>query len=56
VEEINSHKIVVVKLEGKKPLWRSRRRCEDSVKMDIKGMSGDGVDWVGPSGGPLRTR
>jgi hypothetical protein len=32
-EIINASKIVVKKLEGKKPLCRSRHRWEDSIKM-----------------------
>jgi hypothetical protein len=32
----NAYKILVVKHEGKRLLWRPRRRWEDNIKMDLK--------------------
>jgi hypothetical protein len=29
------YRILVGKLEGKRPLGRRRRRCEDNIKMDL---------------------
>jgi hypothetical protein len=37
----------VGKLEGKRPLGRSRRRWEDGIRMDLREISLGGVDWIG---------
>jgi hypothetical protein len=34
------------KTEGKRPLRRSRRRREDSIKMDLRGIGRESVDWI----------
>jgi hypothetical protein len=34
------------KPEGKRPLGRPRRRCVDKIKMDIREIGMDGVDWI----------
>jgi hypothetical protein len=36
----------VVKPEGKIPLGRPRRRWVDNIKMDLREIGWDGVDWV----------
>jgi hypothetical protein len=33
--------------ERKRPLGRPRRRCEDSIKMDIGEIRWGGMDWIG---------
>ena len=39
------HKILVGKTEGKRPLWRPRRRWEDNINMDLE--VGRGCwDWM----------
>jgi hypothetical protein len=40
-----AYKISVGKPEGKRQLWRSRRRWGVSIKMDIKETWCEGVDW-----------
>jgi hypothetical protein len=35
-EERNTHRILVGKPDGKRPLWRPRRRCVDNIKMDLR--------------------
>ena len=35
----SAYKVLVGKPEGKKPLGRPRRRCEDNIKMSF-------VDWI----------
>ena len=35
-EDIGVHRVLVGKLEGKKPLGRPRRRWEDNIKMDLQ--------------------
>jgi hypothetical protein len=43
-EKRNAYKILVGKPEGKRPLGRPRRRCEDNIRMDVKR---DGIGWYG---------
>ena len=50
------HKVLVGKPEGKRPLGRPRRRCEDNIKMDLQeGVVGTGWSWlrIGTGGGAL---
>jgi hypothetical protein len=37
---------LVGKLEGKRPLGRSRRKCENNIKMDLREIGWAGVDWI----------
>jgi hypothetical protein len=39
-EERGVHRVLVGKLEGKRPLGRPRRRWEDNVKMDVEEVGG----------------
>jgi hypothetical protein len=34
------------KPEGKRPLGRRRRRLVDNIKMDLREIGWDGVDWI----------
>jgi hypothetical protein len=36
----------VGKIEGKRPLGTPRRRCADSIKIDLRETGWDGVDWI----------
>jgi hypothetical protein len=36
----------VGKPEGKRPLGRPRRRWVDNIKMDLRGIGWDGMDWI----------
>jgi hypothetical protein len=45
-EKRNAFRIVVGKPEGKRPLGRPRRRRVDNVKMDLREIGWDGVDWI----------
>jgi len=36
VEERDVHKVSVEKPEGKRPLWRPRRRWEDNIKIYLQ--------------------
>ena len=40
------HRVLVGKPEGKRPLWRPRRRWEDNIKMDLQEVGGGGGDWM----------
>jgi hypothetical protein len=33
-------------LRGKRLLWRPRRKWEDNIKMDLKEVGCDGMDWI----------
>jgi hypothetical protein len=42
-----SIQILIGKPEGKRPLGRrSRRRWEDNIRMDLKEIVWEGVDWI----------
>jgi hypothetical protein len=42
----NEVRILVGKTEGKRPLGRTRRRWKDNVKIDIRDIEWDGMDWI----------
>jgi hypothetical protein len=37
----------VGKPQGKRPLGRPRRRSVDNIKIDLREIVWDGVDWIG---------
>jgi hypothetical protein len=39
--------ILVGKSEGKRPQGRPRRRWVDHIKMDLREIGCNGVDWIG---------
>ena len=45
-EERGVHKVLVGKPEGKRPLGRPRRRCEDNIKMDLEEVGRGCGDWM----------
>jgi hypothetical protein len=40
-------RVLVGKLEGKRPLGRPRRRREDNVRMDLQEVGCGREDWIG---------
>jgi hypothetical protein len=44
--KMNAYRILVGKLEGKRPLGRPRRRWENNIKMDLREIGWGGMDWV----------
>jgi hypothetical protein len=42
----SAYKIVVGKPEGKRPLRRPRRSLKDNIKMDLRKMLWEDVDWM----------
>ena len=40
------YRVLVGKLEGKRPLGRPRRRWEDNIKIDLQEVGGDFWDWM----------
>jgi hypothetical protein len=45
-EKRNATMILVGKPEGKRPLGRPRRRWVHYVKMDLREIGWDGMDWI----------
>jgi hypothetical protein len=42
----NAYRILVGKPEGKRPLGRPRRRWVDNIKMHLREIGWDGMDWI----------
>ena len=45
-ERSGTYRVLVGKLEGKRPLVRPRHRWEDNIKMYLQEVGHGGVDWV----------
>jgi hypothetical protein len=45
-EKRNAYRLLVGKPEGKRPLGRRRRRWVDNIKMDLREIGWDEVDWI----------
>jgi hypothetical protein len=45
-EKTNMYRLLVGKLEGKRPLGRPRRRWIDNIKMDLLEIGLNVVDWI----------
>jgi hypothetical protein len=45
-EKRNAYRIFVGKSEGKRQLGRPRRRWEDTIRMDLGGITWGGMDWI----------
>jgi hypothetical protein len=46
VEKRKAYRILVQKPEGKRSLRRPRRRWMDNIKIDLREIGWDGMDWV----------
>jgi hypothetical protein len=46
-ERRGAYRVLVGKPEGRSPLGRPRRRWEDNIKMDLRGVVCGCVDWIG---------
>jgi hypothetical protein len=42
----NACRILVGKPEGRRSLGRPRRRWVDNIKMDLREIGWDGIDWI----------
>jgi len=40
------YRVLVGKLEGKRPLGKPRRRWENNIKMDLQEVGCGGMDWI----------
>jgi hypothetical protein len=45
-EKRNAYRILVGNPEGKRPRGRPKRRWVDNIKMDLREIGWDGVDWI----------
>jgi hypothetical protein len=45
-EKRNAYRILVGKPEGKRPLGRPRHRWVDNIKMDLREIGWDAMDWI----------
>jgi hypothetical protein len=45
-EMSNAYDILVRKPDGKRPHGRPRHRWEDNIRMDLKEIGWEGVDWI----------
>jgi hypothetical protein len=55
-EKRNVYRLLVGKLEGKRPLGRPRRRWIDDIKIDILEIGVNVVDWIGMAQNRYRWR
>jgi hypothetical protein len=46
-EERGVYRVLVGKLEGKRPLGRPRRRKVDNIRMDLQEVGCGYMDWIG---------
>jgi hypothetical protein len=42
----NAYRILMAKPEGKRPVGRPRHRRVDNIKMDLRKIRWDGMDWI----------
>jgi hypothetical protein len=42
----NAYRILVGKPDGKRPLGRPRRKWVDNIKMDLREIGWDVMDWI----------
>jgi len=40
------HRVLLGKSEGKRPLWKPRRRWEDNIMIDLQVVGGGFKDWM----------
>jgi hypothetical protein len=45
-ETRNAYKVLVGKCEVKRPCRRPRHRWEGNIKMDLRDIGWEGVDWI----------
>jgi hypothetical protein len=45
-EKRDAYRISVGKPEGKRPLGRPKRRWVDNIKIDLREIGWDGMDWI----------
>jgi len=43
----DKYRVLLVKPEGRRPLWRPRRRWVDNIRMDLQEVGCGYMDWIG---------
>jgi hypothetical protein len=43
---MNANRILVVNPDGRRPLGRPRCRWVNNIKMDLREIGQDGIDWI----------
>jgi hypothetical protein len=46
IGKMATYRILMGKPEGKRPLGRQRRRWMESIKIDLREIEWDGMDWI----------
>ena len=46
-EKRGAYRVLVGRLEGKRPLGRPRRRLDDNIKIDMQVVGWGDMDWIG---------
>ena len=46
-EEMGVYRVLLGKPEGRRPLWRPRRRWVDNIRMDLQEVGCGYMDWIG---------
>jgi len=46
-EKSGAYRVLVGKLEGKRPMGRPKHRWADNIRMDLQEMGRGYVDWIG---------
>jgi hypothetical protein len=47
-EKRNAYRILVGKPEGRRPMGRPRNRWVDNIKINLREIECDGMDWIRP--------
>jgi hypothetical protein len=50
------YRVLVGRPEGKRPLGRPRRRWEDNIKLDLRGIGINGANWIRLAQGRVQWR
>jgi hypothetical protein len=45
-EKRNAYRVLVEKPAGNRPPWRSRRRWDDNIKIDLRVIGWSGMNWI----------
>jgi hypothetical protein len=45
-EKWNAYRLLVENPEGKRPLGRPKHRWVDNIKIDLREIGWDGMDWI----------
>jgi hypothetical protein len=45
-EKRGAYRILMGRPEGRRPLGRPRRRCDDNIKMDLQEVGWVGLNWI----------